>query len=256
VTTILHLFPGSDCARRTGLPARLARRAFRWRYRLLHAHRHGRADLARVQGLDLLVLPGVFHPEFFFASAFFARYLAGRSFSPEAQVLDVGTGSGILAVLMALRGAVVTAVDINPLALRCVRANARLHGVGERVRVLESDLFAALAAECYDLIAFHPPFYDRPVRDMADRAWSGGGETVRRFLRDAPAHLHPGGELLITGSTEAPYTASLDHARDYTVRLVAQCELIAERLFLFSLKPDENCTAEAQRTRSGLCACW
>jgi HemK-related putative methylase len=236
--------------RRTGLAARLARRAFRWRYRLLHAQRHGRPDLARVQGLDVLVLPGVFHPEFFFASAFFARYLAERGMAAGARVLDMGTGSGILAILMAQRGALVTAIDIHPLAVRCARANARLHGVEERVRALESDLFAALAGERYDLITFHPPFYDRPARDLADRAWAGGAETIRRFLHEAPAHLHPAGELLIAASTEAPYTASVSHAPGYTVRLVAQRELIAERLFLFSLRPHENRIEEAQWTKN------
>lgn len=237
----------AEYASRSGLAARIARRGFHWRYRLLHAARHRRADLARVGGLDLLVLPGVFHPEFFFASAFFARYLARRAMPRGLRALDVGTGSGVLAVLMALRGATVTATDVHPLAVRCVRANARLHGVDGRVHALESDLFAALPRERFDLITFHPPFYDRPPQDMADRAWAGGSETLCRFLGEARAHLRPGGELLVAGSTEASYTARLAHAPGYRVRLVARREIVVERLLLFSLTADEG---------GGPCASW
>ncbi|HWE62249.1 MAG TPA: methyltransferase [Chloroflexota bacterium] len=225
--------------RRTGLAARLARRAFRWRFRLLHARRHGKVDLARVRGLPLLVLPEVFHPEFFFATSFFLGYLDRRPIVPSMRVLDMGTGSGALAVALARRGATVIAVDISPPAVRCARANVLLHGLEARVTVCESDLFAALPAARFDLIVFNSPFYDRPARDLADRAWAAGAgsETVWRFLREAPCYLRPGGEILIMGSTEAPMTASLRAAPGYATRVVAQRELLGERLFLFALRP-------------------
>jgi len=230
----------------------LARRGWGWRYRLLHARRHGRLDLARVSGMALLVPPGVFHPEFFFATRFFVRYLARRAVTPmmrgtRLRVLDVGTGSGALALFLARRGAEIVAIDINPEAVCAARCNAVLHGVGEWVRVLEGDLFAGLGGEQFDLILFNPPFYERPARDMADRAWTGGpgNVTLRRFLTEAPAHLAPGGELLVCGSTEAPYTTWLARAPGYRVRLVARCERISEQLFLFALRVNDYVPREA-----------
>ena len=230
---------GAEWARRSGLPARLARRAFRARFAVLHARRHGRLDLARIGDLRLVVLPGVFHPEFFFATTFFLRQIERLPLPDEARALDMGTGSGAIAVVLAERGAAVTAVDLNPAAVRCARINAMLHDVEGRMHVLEGDLFEPLAGARFDLIAFNPPFYDRPARDMADRAWAGGTDhqTLRRFLALAPAHLLPGGRILIGASTEAPYTAWIRHAPGYDVQLVGERELVGERLFLFSLKP-------------------
>lgn len=230
---------GFRWARRTGMPARLARRVFRARFALLHARRHARLDLARVGDLRLVVLPGVFHPEFFFATAFFLRQIGRVPLPPGARTLDMGTGSGAVAVAMAMRGASVTAVDLNPDAVRCARINAMIHGLEGRIDVLEGNLFEPIAGMRFELIAFNPPFYDRPPRDMADRAWAGGDDhdTLRRFLSDAPAHLLPGGRILVGASTEAPYTAWIRHAPGYDVQLLGEHELVGERLFLFSLTP-------------------
>jgi len=186
------------------------------------------------------VLPGVFHPEFFFATAFFLRQIERLPLPDGARALDMGTGSGAIGVVLAERGAIVTAVDLNPAAVHCARINAMIHDLEGRMHVLDGDLFEPLAGARFDLIAFNPPFYDRPACDMADRAWAGGAnhQTLRRFLALAPAHLLPGGRILIGASTEAPYTAWLRHAPGYHVQLVGQQELVGERLFLFSLQPD------------------
>ena len=183
---------------------------------------------------------GVFHPEFFFATAFFLRQIERLPLQEGTRALDMGTGSGAIAVVLAERGAAVTAVDLNPAAVRCARINAMIHDLEGRMQVLEGDLFEPLGRARFDLIAFNPPFYDRPARDMADRAWAGGAghQTLRRFLGLAPAHLLPGGRILIGASTEAPYTAWLRHAPGYHVHLIGQQELVGERLFLFSLQPD------------------
>ncbi len=226
-------------SRRTHIAARLARKVYRWRFRLLQADRYNRHDRARVHGLSLVVLPGVFHPEFFFATDFFLTCLDRYLLAGRQQALDVGCGSGALAVALGRRGATVTAVDINPQAVRCTQANIVAHGLEERITVLEGDLFAPVAGRYYDLIVFNPPFYARRARDIADRAWAGGhdNQTLFRFLAEAPKHLGPGGEMLVMGSTEAPYTVMLAHAAGYNVRLIGRRELISECLFLFALRP-------------------
>ncbi len=225
--------------KRCGLSARLARRWFRLRFRLLHARRYGRPDLARVGDLSLVVIPGVFHPEFFFATALFIRTLARRPIDGDTRALDMGTGSGALAVALGRRGAQVTAIDINPLAIRCARANVIMHGLDHLVTVQESDLFDTVADERYDLITFNPPFYPRAPRDMADRAWAAGEGSMllRRFLDEARVRLKPGGEVLIGGSTEAPYTASLMGIGGWCVRIVGQREIVGERLFVLAMRP-------------------
>ena len=95
--------------------------------------------------------------------------LAKEMTSP--QVLDVGTGSGCLAVAVAKyhKTAQVTAIDVSAAALALASRNAAKHGVAERVRFLEGDLFTPLPAEeRFDLILSNPPYI--PHRDIASLA--------------------------------------------------------------------------------------
>jgi ribosomal protein L3 glutamine methyltransferase len=126
------------------------------------------------------------------------------------RVLDLGTGSGCLAILAALAfpGAGVDAVDLSPDALAVAEKNIADHGLGARVTPIESDLFAALGARRYDLILSNPPYVDAaavaalPPEYRAEPAMAlGSGEdgldATRRILAQAKAHLNPGGLLVV-----------------------------------------------------------
>ncbi|MEE8277312.1 MAG: peptide chain release factor N(5)-glutamine methyltransferase, partial [Thermoanaerobaculia bacterium] len=80
----------------------------------------------------------------------------------EPRILDVGTGSGCLAVTLALElpGARVTAVDVSPAALVVASANARRHGVAGRVVCAAADLVRGLELSRFDLVVSNPPYID------------------------------------------------------------------------------------------------
>lgn len=122
------------------------------------------------------------------------------------RVLDLGAGSGCVAVTIALERphANVTAVDQSVAALAVAQGNAEaLHA---RVRFLQSDWFAALAGERFDLIVGNPPYVaaadphlqrgDVRFEPLAALASGNDGfSDLRRIIRDTPAHLVPGGWL-------------------------------------------------------------
>ena len=151
-----------------------------------------------------MTLPGVFRP--ISDTWMLADALRNQIVSPRASVLDVCTGSGALAVCAALRGARdVTAVDCSRRAIATVRLNARLNGV--RVRAVRSDLFAALGDARYDVIVSNPPYVPAPTDELPDRgparAWDAGLDgraLLDRVIAEAPAHLKPGGILLVVQS--------------------------------------------------------
>ncbi len=133
------------------------------------------------------------------------------------RVLDVGTGSGCIALSIAhrLKAAQVTAVDINPEALAIAERNAQKHGLAERIRFLKSDLFEALTGDKFDLIASNPPYVAasefaglaRDVREFEPRLALDGGPdglaVFRPLIAQAPAHLEAGGYLLLEiGATQ------------------------------------------------------
>ena len=122
-------------------------------------------------------------------------------------MLDVFTGSGVLAVAAALAGARdVTAVDVSRRAVLTARLNARLNGV--RVRALRGDLFDPVAGKRFALILANPPYVpgvsdELPARGVA-RAWEAGRDgraLLDRFCPAVRAHLSPGGRVLIVQSS-------------------------------------------------------
>jgi ribosomal protein L3 glutamine methyltransferase len=132
------------------------------------------------------------------------------------RVLDVGTGSGCIAIACAkmLPRARVDAVDICAAALEVARANVRRHRLGRRVRVLESDHFRALGDATYDIIVTNPPYVGSAelqglpaeYRHEPRVALAGGRrglDSVRIILREAARHLRPRGLLIVeVGNSE------------------------------------------------------
>lgn len=123
------------------------------------------------------------------------------------RVLDIGTGSGALAVSLAAHAAEsrVTAVDISEEALAIARGNAERNGAD--VRFVKSDCFSALEDEVFDVIVSNPPYITREemdglmpeVKREPELALYGGEDGLdfyRRICREAPAHLAQGGCLL------------------------------------------------------------
>jgi ribosomal protein L3 glutamine methyltransferase len=125
------------------------------------------------------------------------------------RILDLCTGSGCLAVLAAraFPSARVDAVDISTGALAVARRNVARHRLGRRVRVVHSDLFAALGAARYDLILTNPPYVGLPAmqalpaeyRHEPRLALAGGADgldLIARIVAESAAHLEPGGLLV------------------------------------------------------------
>jgi len=135
-----------------------------------------------------------------------------RPVGEPIAVADVGTGSGAIAVCAAkhLANARLTAIDLSPAALAVARENAALHGVEERIELVQSDLFAAVdPARQFDFIVSNPPYVTssemaglaRDVRDFEPRAALEAGpqgtEVIRALIVQAAGRLKPAGYLLI-----------------------------------------------------------
>jgi ribosomal protein L3 glutamine methyltransferase len=127
-----------------------------------------------------------------------------------ASALDLCTGSGCLAILLALAfpNAAVDAIDVSADALAVARRNIADYGLDDRVQAIESDLFAAVAGKRYDLILCNPPYVTTMAMDalppeyrhepaLALAAGVDGLDLVRRILATARVHLNPGGVLAI-----------------------------------------------------------
>jgi release factor glutamine methyltransferase len=127
-----------------------------------------------------------------------------------AQVLDVGTGCGVLGVLAAEKAAGVLAVDLNPYAIRCARENSALNNVDSKMAFMQADLLTAFDESArFDLILFNAPYLpatDHEAKTWIERSWAGGVEgrqVIDRFISQVQLHLKTAGRVLLMQSTLA-----------------------------------------------------
>ncbi|HWT24736.1 MAG TPA: HemK2/MTQ2 family protein methyltransferase [Solirubrobacteraceae bacterium] len=162
-------------------------------------------------------LPGVFRP---LSDTWLLAAAARRQ--PQlrgGRVLDLCTGSGAVAISAARAGArSVTAVDVSRRAVWTVRINAALNGV--RVDARRGDLFRAVAGGRFDVICANPPYLPASAdelpargRDRHTEAGRTGRALLDRIIAEAPAHLAPGGVLLVIHSSVNGEATTLDRMR-------------------------------------------
>ncbi len=204
-----------------------------------------RPGLVRVDGMTLIVTPGVHHPVIFRSGVLLARAIAEHAGRRDARqgngrpaVLDVGTGSGIGAIAAARCGFDAVGVDVHPDAVRCARANAILNDVADRVTIHHGDLFAPVSDRRFDLVTFNPPFYRGVPRDDADRAWRSP-DVIERFAAGLAGALHPGGTALVLVSTDGDQAGILRALRDNALDLVPllQRDLGNEIMTVYAVTP-------------------
>jgi Methylase of polypeptide chain release factors len=150
----------------------------------------------RKKGVPVPALGERIHPHYGVFSPVRGEYvdLVGEAPLPSTELaFDVGTGTGVLAALLARRGvARVIATDRDPRALACARENVERLGLGERIEVVDADLFPAGRAP---LIVCNPPWLPGKVAAPIEGAiYDPDSRMLKGFLAGLAAHLAPGGE--------------------------------------------------------------
>jgi release factor glutamine methyltransferase len=191
----------------------------RWHER---AYSEGRAEGRGEQSFEYLGTEIVVPPDVMPVTPM--SHLLGAAVLAEVKtgerVLDMGSGSGVNAILAATKGARVLAIDINPHALAAAEANAERNGVADLVEVKYSDVFSEVEGT-FDLVVFDPPFRWFRPRDMLEAAMTDEGyRAMTTFFRHLRSHLCPGGRALIFFGTSGDL--------GYLQQLVADCGFVSE----------------------------
>ena len=161
--------------------------------------------------------------------------------SPGAEVLDVGTGCGILAIIAAEKAEHVIAIDINPYAINCAQRNTKFNGLSSEIEILQGNLFDPLKIGArFDLILFNAPYLPSKKdeeKHWIDKAWSGGetGRTIiDRFIHNVTDYLAEKGQVKLVQSTLSDLDKTLVELRKcgLSAKIIAEKESMFEKIML------------------------
>lgn len=213
-----------------------------------------RTVLEHVAGRPFAIVPNVMNPVIFRTGRYFAEFLETSPLVDPAQfrgggpvaTLEVGTGSGVIAITAAGRGHQVTAVDVSEDAVACARSNVLLNRLEDRVEVLAGDLYAPVAGRRFDLVLCSLPKWRGEPKSRADVAFRST-DVIDRFTAGLPDMLTERGFALVLLTTHGDVDGMLDGLEAAGLR----CEPVARRHFgveiftMYRVAPASRARAEA-----------
>ncbi len=190
------------------------------------------------RGLKITVLPGVFHPGFFFSTEMMLEYLSQQVFEGKS-VLEVGAGTGIVSLYIANQGGSVTATDISTCAVENIKLNSAANGIP--LTIIKSDLFERVELR-YEWIIVNPPYYPRQPTTEAEYAWYCGEqhEYFTEFFAGLSAHVTPDAKVVMVLSDVCDLKAisGIAARHNFALHIEQQKNVWADgKNYIFCIKP-------------------
>jgi len=204
---------------------------------------YDRSHTIRVNGFEIAVLPAVFHPRWHFTTPFFASQVPVLVRSGGAAVLEVGAGTGVVAMSAARSAGRVVATDLNPVSVACARMNVLNNGLAGKIEVYVGDMFDPVVGERFDLILCNPPYFRGTPRTDAELAYKAGEdlEWIARFVREAHNVLTEEGSVacVLGEAAELQPILSMFSSAGWVGHVVAEREVVAERLYIWQFRRED-----------------
>lgn len=187
--------------------------------------------------IKIVAVPGVYAPAE-------DTYLLLSAVQAEKgqRVLEMGCGTGIIALHCARAGCSVTAADIAPEAVECAEKNTQKNGLD--MEIIRSDLFESIRGK-FDVIIFNPPYLSAADSEaLSDReklplvGGIEGSEISARFMESARRFLAPGGRIYLLTSSETSEAVLREARACYSVKMVAERRIFFELLAVYELRID------------------
>ena len=191
----------------------------------------------KFNGMNLKVNPGVFHPAFYFSSKIFAQFIKSLKLNNK-RVLDLGTGSGILALTAAKYGGNVIASDISELAIRNTKLNAEQNDLN--ISIIKSDLFDEFNNQKFDYIFINPPYYAKNPKNESEFAWYCGSEFqyFSKLFKQFPDFIHDDSMvyMILSESCDLNRIKQISTLSRVKLYSLMQKKIFLEKFIIFEIK--------------------
>jgi release factor glutamine methyltransferase len=194
----------------------------------------------RFEDIRLEIPPQVFHPGFFTSTLMLLRYI--KKFPLKKKLLlELGAGSGLIAIHAAKEGAIVTATDINPVAVEYLHKNSLQNRVS--LDIIHSDLFAGIPQQSFDIIAINPPYYKKDPVTSQDHAWYCGqhGEYFSGLFSQLANFIHDETEIIMVlcDGCDISMIEAAASANGFKLQLMLTKQNMLEKNFIYKIRRNQ-----------------
>jgi release factor glutamine methyltransferase len=189
------------------------------------------------KNIRLQVPSSVFHPGFFFSTHLLLEQIK-RFPLQNKKILELGAGSGLISIYSVQHGGVVTATDINPIAIKFLYENCRENNV--RINIIESDLFDRVPLQAFDIIVINPPYYKKEPQSLADYAWFCGknGEYFQNLFEGLKKYMHLETFVLmiLCDGCDINMVKKMADEKGYRLKTISTKQNMLERNFIYRIE--------------------
>jgi release factor glutamine methyltransferase len=190
----------------------------------------------RYKNLKVVVLPTVFYPGWLGSTKVMVRYLLQLELN-NRRVLELGAGSGLISLVAAGKGAIVTATDINPHAVASINESAKINS--QSITLIESDLFNKVPPQDFDYIIINPPYFPKNPTNLREWAFYCGEnfDFFKRLFHELLPYLDSGSIVLMVLSETCQIEIIRKHAKHANILMdrVLRSRKLWEWHYIFQL---------------------
>jgi release factor glutamine methyltransferase len=183
---------------------------------------------------------GVFHPGLFYSTKFLLNFLLTQDLKGKA-LLEIGGGSGLIAIHCAKQEALVTVTDLSKKAIMVIEENCVLNNVAPKI--ILSDLFQDVPLQQFDWIVINPPYYANEPKNEAELAWHCGKDFdyFKKLFQGLRSYMRNTTKVVMVLTLGCDLKRIFSIAENYGFQLNAigeQAVLFDGKDFLFEIKPE------------------
>lgn len=186
--------------------------------------------------ISVIVQPTVFPPFLTLSTKVLLEFVESLNLE-QKTFLELGCGCGIISILASKKGAIVTASDINEIALSALAENCKSNNV--QIEIVKSNLFDSLQGRSFDVILVNPPYYPKNPVSVAESAWYCGEDHYyfRAFFNQIKSRIHAKSDFFMILSENCNLAKIVEIAQENGIELVVVLEKIVngERNVIFKL---------------------
>ena len=189
------------------------------------------------RSVSVWVAPTVFPPFLTISTKLLLQFIETLPLQNK-KLLELGCGCGIISIIAAKNGAIVTAVDINQTALGALAENASENQVS--VEILCSDLFENLQKHLFDYIVINPPYYPKQPQSMAEQAWFCGENFEyfeKLFAQVASLITRSQTYMILSEDCDLSRISAIARGNGIGLELIQEKKVLTETNFIFQMVP-------------------